>query len=93
MKGPTPQCNTPLPANAKKEDKVRLVIGNQEDIDLVVVAHEPAAKTYDLILFEAKALRTFRQDTVQKKDQSPQTALRVLHGAEKGLTAGKRVTA
>jgi hypothetical protein len=65
MKGKTPQCNTPMPANAKKEDEVRLVMGNQEDIDLVVVAHEPAAKTYHLILFEAKAYGHF--DKIQYK--------------------------
>lgn len=67
MKGKTPQCNTPMPANAKSEDKVRLVMGNQEDIDLVVVAHEPAAKTYHLILFEAKAYGHFNKKQYKRK--------------------------
>ena len=67
MKGKTPQCNTPMPANAIPEDKVRLVMGNQEDIDLVVVAHEPAAKTYHLILFEAKAYGHFNEKQYKRK--------------------------
>lgn len=34
---------------------VRLVMGNQEDVDLVIVAHDHEAKTYHLLLLEAKA--------------------------------------
>lgn len=69
MKGqpPNAQANTSMPANAKSEGKVRLVMGNQEDIDLVVVAHDPAAGQYDLILFEAKAYGRFNEKQYKRK--------------------------
>ena len=45
------RCNTPKdPATG-----IRLVMGNQEDVDLVIVAHH--ATTDHLILLEAKACR------------------------------------
>ena len=47
------QCNTPMPNDGATG--VRLVMGNQEDVDLVIVAHDREARTYHLLLLEAKA--------------------------------------
>ena len=59
MKGETQtrQCNRSMTIELGPESKtnVRLVMGNQEDIDLVIVAHDPVANMYHLILIEAKA--------------------------------------
>jgi hypothetical protein len=59
-----------------QDNNSMLVMGNREDIDLVVVAHDPALKTpYHLILIEAKAYGHFNT----KQYRSKVTRLERLH--------------
>jgi hypothetical protein len=51
-----------------QDNRSMLVMGNQEDIDLVVVAHGPAAETlHHLILIEAKAYGHFTTKQYRSK--------------------------
>jgi len=51
-----------------RHNSSKLVMGNQEDVDLVVVAHVPTAETpHHLILIEAKAYGRFIPDQYRKK--------------------------
>jgi hypothetical protein len=53
---------------SRHQSHSRLVMGNQEDLDLVVVAYVPAATMpYHLILIEAKAYGHFTSDQYQSK--------------------------
>lgn len=51
-----PQCNHPKVIDLRPGSSiVKLVMGNQEDIDLVIVVYDATLKMYHLILIEAKA--------------------------------------
>jgi hypothetical protein len=53
---------------SRQDNRSKLVMGNQEDVDLVVVAHVPAATTsHHVILFEAKAYGHFTTEQYQSK--------------------------
>jgi len=53
---------------SRRDNDSELVMGNQEDLDLVVAAHVPAAKTpYHLILIEAKAYGHFTTKQYRSK--------------------------
>ena len=52
----------------RRDNDSKLVMGNQEDLDLVVAAHVPAAKTpHHLILIEAKTYGHFTTKQYQSK--------------------------
>ena len=66
----------------RQENDQKLVMGNQEDIDLVVVAHDPSAATpHQLILIEAKAYGYF----TNQQWESKVTRLERLYAFYKGL--------
>jgi len=59
MKGDTP---------TRQDNRFHLVKGNQEDVDLIVVAHVPAAQTpHHLILIEAKIYGHFTKKQYESK--------------------------
>ncbi len=69
----------------RQENEHKLVMGNQEDIDLVVVAHDLSATTpHHLILIEAKAYGYF----TNKQWESKVARLERLYAFYKGLELG-----